>query len=203
METKICLECGKEKSLDKFYRKPNGKYGFSNSCKDCINQKQKIYNNENREKINKNQRNYNKYYREEILERQREYYEDHKEELREKQKEYNKTPNGKMNNIIGQHKRKSTKLHLKVKDNDYFWRMTPEREQRIIKRQYEICPICNLPLNGEYSRDHIIPLHDEWGDPNQWCLGLIRGNVQIVHKKCNSKKRNKWNIIRAINEILI
>lgn len=36
METKICGKCGKELSIDNFYKDKSTKDGLHNYCKDCI-----------------------------------------------------------------------------------------------------------------------------------------------------------------------
>jgi 5-methylcytosine-specific restriction endonuclease McrA len=123
----------------------------------------------------------------------------------ERIKQYYKTPIGRESQIRTNHKRRATEAKLKTKEQDSFWKMTPQRIERIIKRQNGMCPMCGDPLGEHYHRDHIIPLHLEGrnGNPNPWCPGLVRGNVQILHKGCNSKKHNSWNISRAINEMLV
>jgi uncharacterized protein YdaT len=123
---------------------------------------------------------------------------------REYYKKYYNTPVGRESRHRCGSKRRATKLRICTKDQDSFWRMTPERVIRIIKRQNGICPICKKPLDKHYQKDHIIPLSSELGNtPNIWCFGLVRGNVQITHSGCNAGKQNRWNIIRAIDEVLV
>jgi len=35
METKICIECGLEKSLSEFYKRTDTPTGYRNNCKEC------------------------------------------------------------------------------------------------------------------------------------------------------------------------
>ena len=47
------------------------------------------------------------------------------------------------------------------------------------------------------TRDHIIPLS------SPWCNGLTKGNVQAAHALCNSRKREKFYLGGAIDNLLI
>lgn len=79
MQTKICTKCGRELSLDNFYKHKDGKYGVVSECKDCYKARAKEYNENNREKISL----YRKSYRENNKEKHRLYMKKYREKNRE------------------------------------------------------------------------------------------------------------------------
>jgi hypothetical protein len=48
---KLCKKCNISKSLELFYKVSNSKDGLNSSCKDCINEKNRLYYRENSNKI--------------------------------------------------------------------------------------------------------------------------------------------------------
>ena len=101
MQTKICSKCGRELSLDNFYKKKRGKYGVCGECKDCYNSRSKEYQENNKEKINLYMKEYReknkekeKLYREKNREKRslyhKEYYKNKKEAINKKASEYQK-----------------------------------------------------------------------------------------------------------------
>jgi hypothetical protein len=44
METKVCSKCGKEYSLDNYYKNPRLKDGLYNDCKNCRNEYMRMRN---------------------------------------------------------------------------------------------------------------------------------------------------------------
>ena len=88
MQTKICSKCGRELSLDNFYKKKDGKYGVSSICKDCSNAISKEYYENNREKINLRCKEYRETNKEKISLCNKEYHEKNKEKIKLQMKEY-------------------------------------------------------------------------------------------------------------------
>ena len=92
MKAKICKECGKELSLDNFYKNKKSKDGYEGKCKECKKKRQKEHYEENKDKILKRNKKYNKKYYEEnkdkVKENRKKYYEENKDKEKEYQKEY-------------------------------------------------------------------------------------------------------------------
>jgi hypothetical protein len=51
METKVCIECGLEKSLSEFYKRTDTPSGYRNNCKECKLKNNHTWSKENNEKI--------------------------------------------------------------------------------------------------------------------------------------------------------
>ena len=92
MKAKICKECGKELSLDNFYKNKKSKDGYEGKCKECKKKRQKEHYEENKDKILKRNKKYNKKYYEEnkdkVKENRKKYYEENKDKEKEYQKEH-------------------------------------------------------------------------------------------------------------------
>lgn len=58
MKTKICTNCGYEKSAKDFYKDKRNKDGLTSWCKECKAVYQSIYYQENKEKILERNRKY-------------------------------------------------------------------------------------------------------------------------------------------------
>jgi 5-methylcytosine-specific restriction endonuclease McrA len=224
MGTKICSRCKKEKDFNEFPKNNRTKSGLQSWCKSCYREYKKEYSS--RPEIKSRISEYGKeYYRRDgvkehrkiysktkvVKERQKEYrnrpeVKEHrslqgkeyrekpekKERLKIKKRVYTTTPRGKASSSRGHSKRRTKERILK---ND----LTSEQWEEIIKMQNNICAICEKPFTelNPPTRDHIIPLS------NPACPGLTRGNVQAVHKNCNSSKGNKINFGNSIDNLLI
>lgn len=118
METKVCSKCKEEKKVCEFFKDGQKKDGLHSSCKVCVNNRVKIYKEQNPEKDKESKQkhylknkekysnlrqkwkkenpeyisNYSKLYyiknRELLIERSRNYYETNKDNILEKSKEY-------------------------------------------------------------------------------------------------------------------
>ena len=152
---------------------------------------------DNRERDNIKSRKRRQKNREKNNERSKKYRQEHKEEMKEHNKKYRKTSKGKASCARISHRRRLNQIGL-VND------LTAEEFDDIISMQNNICPICRKEFsdNDPPTRDHIIPLTLPNGNPNPFRMGLTKGNVQATHLKCNSKKGNKWDINKALNNIL-
>ena len=208
---KRCGKCGEWKPIEEFSKNIREKDGLAYKCKSCfkkyyvehsnyfkdyekkyykfniieIKNKRLIYYNEHSDEIKENQLNYREMHKDEI-----------RESRKERDKRYNSTPDGKSRKARNNHKRRIFSFDLK---NDLSSRGFIE----IIKMQSNICPICEecFTESDPPTRDHIIPLTSSNGFKNLFCPGLTKGNVQAVHKKCNSSKNNKWDISIALNNV--
>ena len=78
---KTCTKCGEVKPLDEFYR-------WSDICKNCKIEYQKIYSSENSEKIKKSKKIYRSENSEKIKESQKIYRSENSEKAKEYQKIY-------------------------------------------------------------------------------------------------------------------
>ena len=58
MKTKVCTNCGYEKSAKDFYKDKRNKDRLTSWCKACINIYQSLYYQENKEKILESNRKY-------------------------------------------------------------------------------------------------------------------------------------------------
>lgn len=93
---KICTYCGERKDISEFYKKCQGRDGYTTECKDCILKKQKIRYNDKHDEIRAKQ---NQYYKEikqseerysHFVEVQAEYQRNHKEQHNIASKKYRK-----------------------------------------------------------------------------------------------------------------
>lgn len=51
METKVCNECGLEKTLSEFYKRNDTPTGYRNNCKECKLKKNHTWSKENKERV--------------------------------------------------------------------------------------------------------------------------------------------------------
>lgn len=92
IETKICVKCKRELTLDNFYKTKRNRDGLAGECKSCSSEYNKQYRNcpGKREKIADQSRKYNEVNKVSIAKKVSEYYDEHKEETSEYQKQYRK-----------------------------------------------------------------------------------------------------------------
>ena len=126
MQTKICSKCGRELSLDNFYKKKDGKYGVSSICKDCSNAISKEYYENNREKINLRCKEYRETNKEKISLCNKEYHEKNKEKIKLQMKEYRENNKEKIK-LIGKEYRENNKekhkeyMNKRLKEDALFY----------------------------------------------------------------------------------
>ena len=70
--TKVCERCLDNKTLDCFYKKPNGKEGYRSICKKCHLDSSRKYNIENSESLKEYKKQYREKNKESILKKERE-----------------------------------------------------------------------------------------------------------------------------------
>lgn len=89
MNTKICKKCGRELPIERFYKTKSNKSGYMNTCKECFNEYQKQYRQENKEYFN------------EYYQKNKEYFKEH---FSERYKTVYKTPIGRAVYLVNRHK---------------------------------------------------------------------------------------------------
>jgi hypothetical protein len=87
-KTKKCKQCGKRKSIDKYYKHKTCKDGYRDICKICINKLSKEYVEKNKEKIAQRQKKYREKNKEKLSQQRKDYREKNKEKVK-KQKQAN------------------------------------------------------------------------------------------------------------------
>ena len=73
METKVCNECGLEKSLSEFYKRTDTPTGYRNNCKECKLKNNHTWLKENKEKVSSISKIWRKKNKETIRERIKEW----------------------------------------------------------------------------------------------------------------------------------
>jgi 5-methylcytosine-specific restriction endonuclease McrA len=216
-EFKVCTKCGIEKPISIFYKDGNG---FRSECKDCTKAKVKVYCDNNIERVRNNNKNYRATHREELVEYLKQYRKENKESLKIKRKQKHlanpeiryvrdkiyrethneevvarfkrwiQTPSGKASFARMRHKRLSSL-------NKTECTLTSKQWEKILAMQNNRCADCGrvFSISLKPARDHIIPL--SLGG------GLTFGNVQALCKSCNSKKKNRFDISKPLERILV
>lgn len=173
METKVCIICNKEKSLDDFYACAKSKDKRGSYCKLCANEygRQRIANSpEAREKKKK----YNQEHQEETRVQRRGYREEHREELRDYGRSYYK--NYPIKPLIYEARKRAKKLGLEctITENDI--------------EIPEFCPVLGIPIvpyDTENNRDSCPSL-----DRINPALGYVPGNVAVMSYRANRLKND-------------
>lgn len=184
---KICSSCEKEKNVDDFYTSKSNPSGYRSYCKICAKEKSRISHQKHWEKVKAKHyewmkkhpeiKEYTKQYNKEYRHRP-----DYKERNKEYQRKYGLTEKGHAVLLIKSSRRKK-RSRLLIND------LTYEQLIEIKESQNNTCPNCNKPftVSRPYELDHIIPVaKSKPGDP-----GLTIGNVQLLCRSCNAKKRDK------------
>jgi hypothetical protein len=93
METKVCIKCGEEKPLSKYYKQKGGKLGVKAKCKSCTSNEDRLYYEKNREaRLEYYQNNkeklkaYREANREAIRENDRNYYKKNRDKINAKRR---------------------------------------------------------------------------------------------------------------------
>lgn len=86
--TKVCSVCLEEKSSEDFHKRIDTPTGLRSDCKDCYNNKSKLYYEDNAEKVIARTSEYQKIHREKLTRRKREKYQEDPESAREKDREW-------------------------------------------------------------------------------------------------------------------
>lgn len=197
MQTKICSKCGRELSLDNFYKQKHGVSGF---CKECYKYRVKEYQEKNKEKINLRHKKYYENNREKISLIQKKYYENHKEARKKKVHEY-KTKRIKEDELFALTERVRTLIRSSISKKGYTKRSKTSEiigctfEQ--LKEHLENTWYNNYgtPYNGEPVHiDHVIPLSTAESEEDVIKLCHYT-NLQYLKPEDNLKKSDKLDYV--------
>jgi len=165
MKTKICIQCKKEfpETNEYFYKQTKG--GFSGRCKTCqkeygityrsvnkekIQEKDKIYYQENKNKVISRQTKY--YYKN--SENYKEYYKENRSDILDYQKEY-KSKNPELIKEIGKRRDNKRKI-LKIENGGFY---TEEEWNNCLSFfDYKCCYSGQILTDKNISIEHIIPI---------------------------------------------
>lgn len=137
MEYKKCIKCGEIKELDEFHNDKQKKDGKKGSCKECVNEHtrkwqekhpeeikeynkkhynehieyHKKYQKEHREKIKEYNKRYKKEHQKEIKEYSKKYQKENKEKIKEYMKKYNKEHSEEKKGYYKEHNEKYRREH--------------------------------------------------------------------------------------------
>jgi hypothetical protein len=86
--TKPCIKCSRVLPLDEFHRHPSTRDGHQGTCKDCVRENVRLWNEANPEKVRENRRRWKAANREKVLESARRFREANREKRREESRRY-------------------------------------------------------------------------------------------------------------------
>jgi 5-methylcytosine-specific restriction endonuclease McrA len=175
--TKTCTKCGKEKDLSEFHK--SKRFGHTHWCKNCFylaDQERKAKNPLAYKEQNK--RKTSKYYHKDSQgkERLKKRFATN-EKYRNQINDSKKTPKGKA--------RVARYNETRRTNTRYDGKLTLEQEQELLRKQNFKCNCCGRKFSEKlpYTRDHIHPA-SKGGR-------LVMGNVQLLCRSCNSKKKDR------------
>ena len=180
--TKVCTKCRVEKDLEGFARKKAGKFGRDSQCKECRNEYNRKWREENPEYFRK----WYEENREAALEYKRKWYEENREARRENFRKYREE-----NPDVYREANRRRRARKRENGVEFY------RDADIYDRDNWICQLCGKPIdpNAEHRNedgslnlwykniDHIIPLSKGGADAPH--------NVQASHFRCNVSKGNR------------
>ncbi len=168
--TKVCVKCGKEKSLDCFYARSDSVDGYRSGCKLCHNTRTREYNAVHGEEIAINKAEYYEKNRSRIVEYQNQYREENTGIAAARTRAWQKANPGLVNAHVA--KREAAKIQRMPS-----W-LTQDHLNEI-KDLYKNCP-------AGYHVDHIVPLQ------GKNVSGLhVPWNLRIITAEENLRKGNK------------
>ena len=103
MNSKKCSECEVVKPLDEFRHRKDSKDGRRNNCKECQDEYQKQYRQDNPKKIKERGRQYYQDNKEELNERNRQYYRNNIEKIEERHRQWRKDNKEKRSEYINKY----------------------------------------------------------------------------------------------------
>lgn len=169
MKTKKCNTCGRELSIDMFYRASNNIDGHANICKECESKRKKEYRETHKESIKKKKKEYYIQNKEEILLKHAEYRETHKEQKAETNKKYAQKNKEKIHQYQKEyrasHKASNSEYQKqyreKNKDKLTEYKKSPHSRYMVYKRNAK-----NRDLDFNLSEDEFIEIS---GQPCIYC----------------------------------
>lgn len=174
MQTKKCIECGEEKSLDDFVTHNKAKDGKGSYCKVCQRAYTKQWVKDNKEHVQQTRKVYNQENKERNAKQSKIYRGTHKEYFAEKNKEFNKNNPEKILLYEARKRAKKFDLPCTLKHSDI---VIPE-----------FCPILGIKLERGVkdnnrdcapSLDRILPQ-----------FGYVKENVAVMSYRANRLKND-------------
>jgi 5-methylcytosine-specific restriction endonuclease McrA len=164
---KVCKGCGAElpNTPEFFYRDRGRSDGLQGKCKPCKNGYFQNWLEPRREEVYEQNRQYKRGYDQRNKERRGTYW-----------REYVQTPHGKA--IRKANKARRTALE-RTAPGDH----TAAEILQMIADQGGLCAYCEVPLDGVYSVDHMIPLSRNGN--NDW------SNLAVTCPPCNMRKHTR------------
>lgn len=187
-----CTKCGKEKDENFFVKVKDKKRGFTSHCKECMNERNRLYYAQNKEKIRQKHKEYYtsdlerekkraaKYYRqnkEKITAKHKIYRENNREQENERQKNWRLENRERVNQIIKkcrqkqQYNKKYRHAHQVVRD---------AIKLGIIQKP-EHCSECN-------GKNRIQGHHEDYMKPLDVIWLCVKCHARLHRKKRNQEK---------------
>ena len=182
VNSRVCTKCGELKSFEEFYKSKKGKYGIESKCKECINEKNKQYYENNKEDIVEKGKQYYENNKEYKAEYDKKYRENNKEHIVKYRKEYYE--NNKEYYFESVRKRRA----LKSKAKGDFTELEFKETLEIFDYR---CAYTGEPILEDLSnchREHIVPL-SKGGDNGIW---NIVPSLDWVNLSKNNSDMEEW-----------
>lgn len=186
---KICSKCEIEKPKSEFYRQVRSKDGLASWCKPCRRASEKLRYSVNVAMVHAKQRAYREAHREELIAKKREYHRENRVTINEKRRELHAANPERLNKRNREWQKENLECHRAKNHNRRARKqgnggtLSPGLRNILLKKQGGRCALCYHMLGDDIHMDHILPL--KLGGPN------TDNNIQLLHKKCNSRKGAK------------
>ena len=178
MQTKRCSTCKETKPVSEYYKHKESKDGLRASCKPCIRERVRRYQESNREKVKERNRRYQEANRDKKAEYNRRYYEANKKELLEWQRRYYKA---------NKEERDEYNRRWKRENRDQVRRGINECTSKANDRSLEVAHRQGLPWE-DWEDEFIIA--DNGLTLYQKAVKLERSLFSLKGRRCRVIKRN-------------
>lgn len=200
---KTCLKCQERKDLLEFPKDPQNKDGFKNSCKSCVNKRNRKYYHNNKDSILEKKKQYYMTRREDILLSKVLYREENREQIRQTNRLYyernKENITARINNDINLKLRKILRVRLNKALRGCYKTGSAVRDLGCsieeLKQHLEnrFWPGMSWDNYGEWHIDHIVPLSSfDLEDRNQFLEACHYTNLQPLWAKDNLVKGRKF-----------
>lgn len=172
---KICNCCGKNKTLDSFHIKKDGKFGRNQKCKACRKSSCQEYYLKNKERLNQEHKEYN--------------YNNRKQQAKIFRDRYNSDIEFKIKHTLRRRLRHAIKGNLKNKSANDLLGCDIASFKEYIEKQFS--EGMGWENHGEWHIDHIIPCDSfDLSDIEEQQKCFHYSNLQPLWAKDNLKKSN-------------
>lgn len=177
-----CCECNVFKPVSEFSKRTDRKYGLKSNCKACVAAKTAKWKKANQHKVKEQSRRYSEKNAQKIAEKNKRRYQQNKESILKSRRQARV---GKANCI----KAMFSSAKSRAKKNNLDFNLDLEYLTSIAS---DSCPVDGLPFDWDRQliQDKTLPLSVPSLDRVDSSQGYIKGNVQIIGWKWNSKKSN-------------